>query len=122
MAITLKTEIDVFLREPIESYTEVIINEKGQMNHSPIFIFNFKLRMLHPDDEVIIIPQFRNKEDIAKFAGFVSREGKEINVSLDFEQIYITTKFDVYIKKTSEESIKIFKEGETNKNAEIEII
>ena len=115
MALTLKGQLDIFMREPISTYCELGANKADPFSY--IHVFKFELDKIHPDDQEIIIPNFINKEDIPYFHGQVSIENNVVNISVSMNEIILTTKFNVFIRKTSEESIRLFKEGEVKKNA-----
>ena len=117
MALTLRGQLDIFLREPISTYCEPGANKADPFSY--IHTFQFKLDKIHPDDTVIIIPAFINKSDIPYFHGNITMEKDgTVNISVSMNEIVLTTKFNVFIRKTTEESIRLFKEGEAKKNVD----
>lgn len=108
MAITLQTRLSLFPNMPIDRY-----NNGLGMNA----VFKFTLDKIHHEDEVVVIPHFFKKEDIPQFRGGVDIQENTIYIHVSIMDIAIANFYDVYIKKTSEESIRLFREGESKKNA-----
>lgn len=112
MAITLQTKLSLFPNMPIDKYNDGF----GFGLENAVAVFRFTLNKIHPEDEVIIIPHFFKKEDIPEYRGKVDIQGNTIYIHVSMMDVAIANFYDVFIRKTSEESIRLFKEGEEKKN------